>query len=212
MNGRRINSFCISLILACLVTVACKSGQTGSASGMFSAASAKVPVDNPAVSDYAKPYLTDDKMNKLLASMKEDHNPLEFMFKDKGPTNLLTVGTRLEEFNSYARKYGFQDYQDYTAVWGRVTVGQMQIWGAEMMKQTTQGFQKSIADAQADLKKPNLSPEQRKFDEEQIASMQKAIDDMNQSSSKSELNAADMELVKKYKDQIEQAQKKFKAS
>lgn len=210
MNGRMICVGCISLLLACLVTVSCKSNQPGGASGMFSSP-AKMAAANAAANDYTKPYLTDDKMSKLLASMKEEHNPLEFIFKANGPTNLLNMQSRLEEFNSFARKYGFQDYQDYTAVWGRVTVGQLQLMGAEMMKENAKTFQKALDDAQADLKKPNLSAEQRKFDEDQIASMQKTIEDMNKPDS-SGLNAADMQLVKKYKDQIDEAQKKYKGS
>lgn len=152
-------------------------------------------------------------MTKFIASMKEEHNPLEVIFKDKGaPSNLLDLASRFEEFNTFARKYGFHDYQDYTAVWGRITTGEIQLWQAEMMKENAKNFQKVIDDAQADLKKPNLSPEKKKYDEDQIASLQKTIDDMNNSGSSSILNTADLELVKKYKDQIDQAQKKYKTS
>jgi len=163
--------------------------------------------------DYTKPYLTDEKMNQFLASMKEDHNPFEVMFKEGGQMrNPLDLATQLEQFNAFAHKYGFQDYQDYTAVWGRIMAGEMQMWAAAMAKESADGFQKMIDSAQADLKKPNLSPEMRKMDEEQIANMQKAIADMNKADSKSTINDADMEMVKKYKDQIEQAQKKYKTS
>ena len=108
---------------------------------------------------------------------------------------------RIDEFNSFARKYGFQDYQDYTGVWGRITVGEMQIWGAKT-------FEDMISGAQAELKKPDLAPEMRKVYEDQITTAQKGLDDMNKKSSS--LNAADMELIKKYKDQIDAAQKKYK--
>ena len=207
MNNKMIGLSVGLLLLASAVTTSCKSSQPSAASGMFSSSSARASAAN----DYTKPYLTDVKMNKFLSSMKEEHNPFDLLFKDKGsPTTLLNLGSRMDEFNAFARKYGFDDYQDYTAVWGRITAGQIQLWGEEMMKDSVKGFQKSIDDAQADLKKPNLSPEQRKFDEDQIAGMQKTIDDMNKSNSSSALNASDMELVKKYKGQIEQAQKKYK--
>jgi hypothetical protein len=197
------------LLFAGVVTTAC-TGKLAGSSGMFSSP-AKADAANPA-NDYTKPYLTDEKMTQFLASMKEEHNPFEVIFKEGGEMrNPLDFASRLEEFNSFARKQGFQDYQDYTSVWGRIMAGQMQIWAGEMMKESTRSFQKMIADAQADLKKPNLSPEMRKMDEDQIANAQKTIDDLNNSDSKSTLNAADMELVKKYKDQIDQAQRKYKS-
>ena len=154
--------------------------------------------------DYSKPYLTDEKMQQFLASMKEEHNPLELMFKPGGQAqNPAALGDRIAEFNSFARKYGFQGYQDYTGVWGRITVGEMQIWGAKT-------FEDMISGAQAELKKPDLAPEMRKIYEDQITTAQKGLDDMNKKSSS--LNADDMGLVKKYKDQIDAAEKKYQAA
>ena len=209
MKGRMISLSVFLLLFAGVVTTAC-TGKPAGSSGMFSSP-AKADAAN-AANDYTKPYLTDEKMTQFLASMKEEHNPFEVIFKEGGEMrNPLDFASRLEEFNSFARKQGFQDYQDYTSVWGRIMAGQMQIWAGEMMKESTRSFQKMIADAQADLKKPNLSPEMRKMDEDQIANAQKTIDDLNNSDSKSTLNEADMELVKKYKDQIDQAQRKYKS-
>jgi len=166
---------------------------------MFSSPVAHASQD--AANDYSKPYLTDDKMQKFLASMKEEHNPLELMFKPGGQAqNPGALGERIEEFNSFARKYGFHDYQDYTGVWGRITVGEMQIWGAKT-------FEDMISGAQAELKKPDLAPEMRKVYEDQITTAQKGLDDMNKKNSG--VNAADMELIKKYKDQIDAAEKKY---
>ncbi|HYM78575.1 MAG TPA: hypothetical protein VE377_21565 [Candidatus Dormibacteraeota bacterium] len=186
------------LLLACAVTTACTGKPTGTSAAPSSAA--KVSAAN----DYSKPYLTDEKMQQFLASMKEEHNPLELMFKPGGQTqNLATLGGRIEEFNSFARKYGFQDYQDYTGVWGRITVGEMQIWGAKT-------FEDMINGAQQELKKPDLTPEMRKVYEDQVTTAQKGLDDMNKKSTS--VNAADMELIKKYKDQIDAAQKKYQAA
>lgn len=50
----------------------------------------------------------------------------------------------------------------------------------------------------------------RKVYEDQITTVQKGLDDMNKKNSGSAVNAADMELIKKYKDQIDAAQKKYK--
>jgi len=189
------------LLLACMVTSAC-TGKPTAASGMLSSASSPARAD--ASTDYSKPYLTDNKMQQFLASMTEEHNPLELMFKAGGQAqNLVTLNSRIEEFNSFARKYGFQDYQDYTGVWGRITVGEMQIWGAKT-------FEDMISGAQKELKKPDLAPEMRKVYEEQVTTAQKSLDEMNNKSSG--VNAADMELIKKYQSQIDAAQKKYTAA
>jgi len=168
-------------------------------------ASPAMGITNNAVTDYKKPYLTDDKMQRFIASMKEEHNPMELIFKQGGQTqNPASMSKRIDEFNGFSRKYGFQDYQDYTAVWGRIMAGQMQMMGEE-------AFKGMISGAQAELKKPDLAPEMRKVYEDQIASAQKSLDDMNKKDSRSSLNPEDMELVKKYKDQIDAAEKKYNA-
>ena len=202
MNGRKISFSGLLLLLACVVIIACQSKQQTASSSPFSAP-ARTSADSPA-NDYTKPYLTDQKMTQFLASMKEEHNPLELVFKQGGQMqNPAALGDRIAEFNSFARKYGFQDYQDYTGVWGRIMVGEMQIWGAAT-------FEDMISGAQKELKKPDLDPEMRKVYEDQITTAQKGLDDMNKKSSS--VNAADMELIKKYKDQIDAAQKKYKNS
>jgi len=192
----------VVLLAGALATTSCQSGKPAASASLVSS-SATGPARNPA-NDYSKPYLTDDKMQKFLASMKEEHNPLEVIFKQGGGMqDPSTMAGRIDEFNSFAHKYGFQDYQDYTGVWGRITVGEMQIWGAK-------NFEDMISGAQAELKKPDLAPEMRKVYEDEITTAQKGLDDMGKKSSS--VNAEDMELIKKYKDQIDAAQKKYKAS
>jgi len=190
------------LLIASVLVTSCQSSKSATSAGMFSSPATRVSQN--VANDYSKPYLTDDKMQQFLASMKEEHNPLEIIFKQGGGMqNPASLGDHLDEFNSFARKYGFQDYQDYTGVWGRVQVGEMQIWGAKT-------FEEMISGAQKELKKPDLAPEMRKVYEEQIASAQKSLNDMNTKTSA--VNAADMELIKKYKDQIDAAEKKYQAA
>lgn len=191
-------------LLLVLLAASCQSNKPAVTAGMFSPSTTTGPA--AAARDYSKPYLTEDKMQKFLASTKEEHNPLELIFKPGGQMQSpASMGARIDEFNSFARKYGFQDYQDYTAVWGRIVAGQMQIAGQEM-------FEGMIRGAQAELKKPDLAPEMRKVYEDQIATAQKNIDNMNNNPSRSALNSNDIGLVKKYKAQIEAAQKKYDAS
>jgi len=201
MKGRLNRFKAWLLLLTCVITTACSSKSTGSSHMMSSS-----PARAEAANDYSKPYLTDAKMQQFLASMKEEHNPLELMFKPGGQAqNLVTLGARIEEFNSFAHKYGFQDYQDYTGVWGRITVGEMQILGEKT-------FEDMISGAQTELKKPDLAPEMRNVYEEQITTAQKGLDDMHKNASGSAVNAADMELIKQYKDQIDDAQKRYTAA
>jgi hypothetical protein len=189
------------LLIASFLATACQSKPAASA-GMLSSPPTRAAQN--VANDYSKPYLTDEKMQQFLASMKEEHNPLELVFKQGGGTqDLSTMAGRIDEFNSFARKYGFQDYQDYTGVWGRITVGEMQIWGAKT-------FEDMISGAQAELKKPDLVPEMRKVYEDQIATAQEGLDDLSKKSPS--VNAADMELIKKYKDQVDAAQKKYAAA
>jgi hypothetical protein len=191
----------ILLMIASSLATACQSKPAASA-GMLSSPPTRVAQN--VANDYSKRYLTDQKVQQFLASMKEEHNPLELVFKQGGGMqDLSTMASRIDEFNSFARKYGLQDYQDYTGVWGRITVGEMQIWGAKT-------FEDMISGAQAELKKPDLVPEMRKVYEDQIATAQKGLDDMSKKSSS--VNAADVELIKKYKDQVDAAQKKYAAA
>jgi len=188
----------VALLLGVLITTSCQSKPSGS-SGMFSS---PTRARQNAANDYSKPYLTDEKMQQFLASMKEEHNPLELIFKQGGGMqDSSTIASRMDEFNSFAHRYGFQDYQDYTGVWGRIMAGEMQLWGVAT-------FQDMISGAQKELQKPDLAPEMRKVYEDQITTAQKGLDDMNKKSSS--VNAADMELIKKYKDQIDAADKKYK--
>jgi len=194
----------VVLLVVSVLGTACQTSKPAPSSGAVSGRPNSSAA--AAANDYSKPYLSDDKMQQFLASMKEEHNPLELVFKQGGQMqNPATMGERIDEFNAFARKYGFQDYQDYTAVWGRIMAGQMEIFGE-------QTFRDMISGAQAELKKPDLAPEMRKVYEDQVATAQQSLDKMNNGSSSSSLNAADMELVKKYKDQIEAAQKKYKAA
>ena len=201
MRGQRSGVKGTPLLLALLFAMSCQSSKPTS-----SAAVSSLPATRAAsvANDYSKPYLTDDKMQQFLASMKEEHNPLELIFRPGGQMqNPASMNERIDEFNSFAHKYGFQDYQDYTAVWGRITAGEMQLWGAKT-------FEDMISGAHAELKKPDLAPEMRKIYEDQITSSQKALDDLNKKNTN--VNAADMELVKKYKDQIDAARKKYAAA
>ena len=160
--------------------------------------------------DYTQPYLTDEKMTKFIASLKEERNPFELIFKEGGQ-GLGDIQDRLQEYNAYAEKYGFQDYSDYISVWGRITVGEMMLWSESLNESSLKSMLDSIARAEEELKKPDLNPEMKKIYEDQIVSYKKSIADMqSEKKDESSLNAADLELVKKYKPELDQATEKYK--
>jgi len=164
----------------------------------------------PAQNDYTQAYLTDEKMAKFIDSLKEELNPFALVFKGKTATSLTDLGQRMKEYNAFAQKYGFADYADYMAVWGRITVGQMEMAGAQFKKSTIEMMEKQIKTAEAELAKPDLSPEMKSIYDEQIKSAKESIGDLQKpESTGSQLNASDLALIEKYKAQIEEATKKY---
>lgn len=165
-----------------------------------------------ALNDYTKPYLNDDKVQRLINSMQEGKNPFDFLFgTGSKAASLATLPTAIPELDLFARKYGFGGYEDYMAVWGRVVAGQAAMMAEDMMKGARESMESSIQSAQAELKKPDLSPEMRQMYEQQIAGARESLDKMNEPDGNSALNAGDLELVKKYKDRIDEAEKKYSA-
>ena len=198
----------LRMIPAILLILACAACNSKPAAVTPFTASSRPGQADPR-NDYTKPYLTDDKVSKLLDSMKEEHNPFEVIFKKGGGANSLgELQSRLQEFNAFAQRYGFQDYRDYTAVWGRVVVGQAQIWGEGMKQDAVKMIQGTIDNAKKELTRTDLTPDMRKMYEEQVNGGEKSLADM-QKPNKSALNDNDLALVKKYLPQIETASKKY---
>lgn len=167
------------------------------------------------VHDYTKPYLTDEKIVKLLQSMEEGHHPLKVMFADRGPVrSMQDLQDKLEEINAFVRKYGFKDYEDYAAVWYRIVAGQGQIAADEAIKSVKQLTAEALKKAEEALKKPDLAPELRKMYEEQVAEARKTSEPGGNEADATEpiLHKADLALVVKYQAQIEKAIRKFRKS
>lgn len=200
-----------TLTLAALALLAASCGKQSTSSFVAPVSPGAVHAKN-ALNDYSKPYLTDDKVQKLINSMQEGKNPFDFLFGKSGKAaNLATLATAAPELDAFSRRYGFNGYEDYMAVWGRVVAGEAAMMAEDMMKGARQSMQQTIETAQAELKKSDLSPEMRSMYEQQISGAQKSLDEMNKSNSRSTLNDSDLALVEKYKDQIEAAEKKYNA-
>lgn len=183
-----------------------------SAGGAAGSAAAPAPGAKDPKNDYSQPYLTEEKVKKFLESTKEEKNPLEEVLKSlaggKGAMELFKSKDRIEAFNAFAKKYGFSDYTDYTAVWGRMIVGSAMAATQGMMKSSEKMIQDMMMKAEEQLKKPDLTPEMRKMYEDHVASNKKSLEDMRKSQ-KSNWNEQDAALIAKYKPQIDEAMKKF---
>jgi hypothetical protein len=195
-----------------LLVISCGSKEKTTSGGSTPAVTRSPATAKNPQQDYTLAYLNDEKMTNFIASLKEERNPFEVIFKEGGQgQGLADLKDRLDEYNAFARKYGFQDYGDYMAVWGRITVGELLLWSDSMKDSTVKMYENNIQNAEEALKNPSLDPEMKKMYEDQIADSKKSLEDMHQEKKEdSSLNAADLELVKKYKDQIDRESEKYK--
>jgi uncharacterized protein YqeY len=208
ISGRWLLVGLVGFVLVASAACGKKTGAEKAFSAAKAASESLVPSN--AQNDYMKPYLTDEKVTKFIESLQEDVNPFEVLFKQGGQMRSMSeISARAEEFNSFARKYGFADYADYTIVWGRIMVGDMLIASEQMTKDTIKTLEESIRSAEENLKKPDLSAEMRTIYEDQITSGKSSIEEFKKSDT-SGLNEADLALVAKYKAQIDEATKRFK--
>jgi hypothetical protein len=198
MNLKRV----MLSVLLVFVFVSCN--KKSSTPGPQSAGSTSTAV---ASRDYTTPYLTDDKMQKFLQSMSESQNPFESMFGQAGRAPGSIPG-EVAALDTFARKYGFQGYQDYMAVWGRIVVGEMTIMAEGMKKGVREMTEKNIQNAEEQLRNPSLSADMRKIYEDQVTSGKKSLQDLDKPSS-SKFNDNDLAMVRKYQPQIEEASKKY---
>jgi hypothetical protein len=209
----RMAGWIVCALIALLVVIACgkKQGTTTSTqtASETAARATEMATSNDPIRDYKVAYLTDEKMEKFIESMKEEMNPFDVVFKGGQTKSFSAMKNVIEKFNTVARKYGFKGYEDYTAVWGRITVGDMLIASQEMSKGFKEMYEKMITDAEKSLKEPNLNPDMKKSYEEQITSSKKALEDLNKPQ-ESSLSEDDLNLIKKYKPQIDEATKKYK--
>ncbi len=216
-KGRRTGWIVCVMVALLVAAIACgkkqgttASKQTPSETAATTASKTGGVESSDPIRNYKVAFLTDEKIEKFIESLKEEMNPFDVVFKGGQTRSFSAIKDEVEKFNTFARKYGFKGYEDYTAVWGRITVGEMLIGAEEMNKGFKETYEKTIADAEKSLKEPNLNPEMKKSYEEQIASSKKALEDLNKPQDSS-LNEDDLNLIKKYKPQLDEATKKYKA-
>lgn len=105
-------------------------------------------------------------------------------------------------------KYGFASSQDYMDTAGRIMLGQVQIGAAESTSQIRDMMVKTIADYEKQLSDPSISAEMKTSLSESLAESKKSLAEMDANGKDAnQLDAADLELVKKFKTEIEAADK-----
>jgi hypothetical protein len=207
--------FVLLAVIALVLSFACgkKSGAEKALSAAKEAAQEAagtvIPSNANAQNDYTKPYLTDEKMTKFVESLQEDVNPFDVLFKGGQMMNMSDIEKKTKEYNGFAQKYGFADFGDYMAVWGRIMIGDMMIASEKMTKDMIKGMEDTIRIAEENLSKPDLNAEMKTIYEEQIKSAKTSIEESQKPDDTSDLNAEDLALVAKYKAQIDEATKKY---
>lgn len=200
-------------VLALLVLVACGKKEpaapaTAGGTTAAPAAPASVPGGGDPTRDYKLAYLDDAKMAQFINSLQEPVNPFEMVLKGGG-MKFSSIQKEAEKLNAYAQRFGFKGYEDYMAVWGRITVAEMTVAAQGMKKGAIDMIARMKQNAEEQLKRSDLSPEERQSYEQQAADNAKSLEEM-QKPDESSMNAQDLALYMKYKEQIEAAVKKFK--
>lgn len=162
---------------------------------------------SPDDDDYAKPLLTDDKMQRYIKSLAEGKDPFAIIGAIAGPDgSLAKANESIKELEAVAKKYGFSGHEEYLEITGRIMVGQMMIGTSEMTGSIRDSLAKSIADNEKVLADPSTPAETKTSVAEMLKEERQQLADMDKDKNGG-LNDHDFALVKKYNAELEAAQK-----
>ncbi|HUS27320.1 MAG TPA: hypothetical protein VMZ53_02395 [Kofleriaceae bacterium] len=224
---QRIFALAFSSVLLVVTVAACKKADkpaptadkqvTAAPAGGSAAAAAPTPAEGAGDSDssspdYTKPALTEAKIQGYIKSMKDGHNPFDVIGAAagmmNGKTSIANAQAIVDEQEAVAKKYGFASSEDYMDTAGRIMLGEVTLGAAGSMEQVRQMMVQSIADYEKQLADPALPAETKASLSEALADSKKSLAEMDASAkSGDQLNAADLELIKKFKTEIEAAEK-----
>lgn len=155
--------------------------------------------------DASKPYVTEKKMANMIASLKESTNPFRAFTKGLSAFN---AQSRLAEFDTYAKKNGFESGEEYMASWMRIMGVYTYLLTDDGLQSMIKGQEEIIKNTQEALKKPDLTPDMRKMYEEQVKGAQEGLQALKQPR-ESPFNAQDIEVVRKNRAAFEEAVKEM---
>lgn len=162
---------------------------------------------SPDDDDYAKPILTDDKLQRYIKSLAEGKNPFAILGAVAGPDgSLAKADEAMKELEAVAKKYGFSGQDEYLDITGRILVGQTIIGTSEMTGSIRDSLAKSIAENEKVLADPSTPAETKTSVAETLKEEKQQLADMDKDKNGG-LNEQDLALVKKYNAELEAAQK-----
>jgi hypothetical protein len=190
----------LAAVLAATVLVA---GCRGDARSPSTPSADAAPIVDP-----TKAYLTDDKMTRFVDSMRAEANPFDFLFRmnsgDEAAKPHAQLGSeRLAQLDGFARKFGLAGAEEYFQIWTRIMLAEM----SELAESARQMGDEAAALLEKRLQRPDLPETERQDLQKQLEQVKErfAAEDVRGAT----LNSADLEVVRKYKGDIDEALKRW---
>lgn len=200
-------TMCFGLMLllgACGKSEDASSGSSDDGGGSASSSKAGSEGDQP-WDDMSKPYLSEKRMESFIGSLKDANGPFDTI--SKGNFTAFNAGKRMDEFEAAARKHGFASGAEYIGVWMRINSAMTTAMQAESNQMMIASQEESIKTAEAELKKPDLTPEMRQMYQDQIKGAKETLEVLRKPPEGA--NAQDVEVFKKNRPAFEEAMKKW---
>ena len=227
--SHRILGFALSSVLLASTLTACKksdqpqpspdptataapAGTPASAPAPAAAAAAGNPDPGSQEHAYDKPALTEAKIQGYIQSAKDGHSMFEAAGAAagalQGSGSIASAGSIVDQQEALAKKYGFTSFADYMDTAGRIMLAEASLGAAASMEQMRAMLVQTIASSEKQLADPALAAEMKASLTEALADTKKSLAEMDaDAKSGDHLNAADLELFKKFKVDIEAAEK-----
>lgn len=184
------------------LALALAAGTAAAAAGAGCKSEAKQPpaqaADPGPVFDPAQPYLTDEKMARFVDSMKADDNPFAVMFRTEAGTMPAPTGELGARMTSFAQTFGL-GVDEYFHIWTRIMLAEM----AELAEAA-----RSVAVDGAKVLEQRL--QRQDIDDAQRRELEELLRRTREKAGQAQLlNPADIEIVRRYKPEIDAALAKW---
>jgi len=199
----RVLIACVSVVV---LFAACGKSEDSSSSNSSdgggksgTAAAAEHPRD-----DMTKPYLSEAKVGNFIKSLEGDRNVIDILTMDNSLLSAAQSGKRLSELEALAKKHGFENTEDYLAVWARLMAANMTIGAETTMKSTREMYETTLKNSEEQLKRKDLTPELREMNEAQAKAARETLEELKKPQEKP-INDKDLELFRKHKAAFDEA-------
>jgi hypothetical protein len=124
-----------------------------------------------------------------------------------GNSSPAKIQAAMDEQEAFVKKYGFTGFADYMDLVGRVMLGETELMAAEGAGKMRESLVKMIEDSEKSIADPKTPAETRASVTEMINETKKQLAELDAEAKHGELNAADLALVKKFRGELEVAEK-----